>query len=80
MTERISREDCIRYYKIEAVFFDELVSAGLLETFIEDGTIYLPYEKLDQFEKMVTWHYDLEINIPGLEVIHRLLEEIERLR
>lgn len=78
--ERISREDCVQLYKVEVTFFDNLAEAGLIETITEDNSVYLSYERLDHFEKLVNWHYDLEINIPGLEVICRLLEEIETLK
>ena len=79
MTERISREDCIRFYEIETDFFDELMYAELIETFVEEGTIYIGYDSLEQFEKMVYWHYDLGINIPGLEVINRLLRQMNEM-
>lgn len=78
--ERISREECVRVYKIDMDFFDDLVDAGLIETFVEENTLYLHYDKLAHFEKLVTWHYDLEINIPGLEVICQLLDRIGQLQ
>lgn len=78
--ERISREECVRVYKIDMDFFNDLAEAGLIETVREENTVYLHYDKLAHFEKLVTWHYDLEINIPGLEVICQLLERIERLQ
>ena len=75
--EHISREECVRVYKIDLEFFDELVDAGLIETFSDEKSVYLPYDKLTQFEKLVYWHYDLEINIPGLEVIMDLMIKLE---
>lgn len=78
--ERISREECVRVYKIDTDFFNDLVEAGLIETVREENTVYLEYERLSYFEKLVNWHYDLEINIPGLEVIHHLLGRIEALQ
>ena len=32
------------------------------------------------FEKFTNWHYDLEINLPGLEVIHEMLSKMEDLK
>lgn len=78
--ERISREECVRVYKIDLAFFNELEEAGLIETVKEENTVYLHYNKLAHFEKLVTWHYDLGINIPGLEVICQLLDRIERMQ
>lgn len=78
--ERISREECVRVYKVEAHFFNELVEAGLIETIIEADTVYIAYERLTHFERLVNWHYDLEINVPGLEVICNLLDQLEQLK
>jgi len=37
------------------------------------------YEDLPTFERFTNWHYDLEINLPGLEVIHNMLQKMENL-
>ena len=66
MKDRISREDIVRLYNIEITFFDDLESSGLIETEVIDNTTYL--------------HYDLEVNMAGLEIIHRLLQQIEELK
>lgn len=80
MNERISREDLVKIYNIEITFFDELVEYGLLRVETEDNIRYLLYEDLPAFEKFTNWHYDLEINLPGLEVIHDMLQKMEDLR
>ena len=38
------------------------------------------FDELSNFEKFTTWHYDLEVNLAGLEVIHHLLHQIEKLQ
>ncbi|WP_347219731.1 chaperone modulator CbpM [Chryseobacterium sp.] len=80
MSERISREELVRIYNIEITFFDELVDYGLLTVHIEDEVHYLMYEDLPDLEKFANWHYDLEINLPGLEVIHNMLKKLEALK
>lgn len=80
MIERISREELVRIYKIEITFFDSLEEAGLVTTIIEDEVKYLPYHELTGFERLMNWHYDLEVNMPGLEVINHLLLQIENLQ
>ncbi|OCA80483.1 MerR family transcriptional regulator [Chryseobacterium contaminans] len=80
MSERISREELVRIYNIEITFFDELVDYGLLTVHIEDDIHYLMYEDLPDLEKFANWHYDLEINLPGLEVIHNMLKKLEALK
>ncbi|KMQ65400.1 MerR family transcriptional regulator [Chryseobacterium angstadtii] len=80
MTERISREELVRIYNIEITFFDELVDVGLLNIETENEIRYLLYEDLPVFERFTNWHYDLEINLPGLEVISDMLRKMEALK
>ncbi|REC73764.1 MerR family transcriptional regulator [Chryseobacterium elymi] len=80
MSERISREELVKIYNIEITFFDELVDVGLLHVETENEVRYLLYEDLPVFEKFTNWHYDLEINLPGLEVIHDMLRKMEDLK
>lgn len=80
MSERISREELVKIYNIEINFFDELVDSGLLNIHTENHIRYLMYEDLPYFERFANWHYDLEINLPGLEVIHEMLKKMEDLK
>jgi len=80
MSERISREELVKIYNIEVTFFDELVASGLLNIHTENEIRYLMYEDLPSFERFTNWHYDLEINLPGLEVIHEMLRRMEDLK
>ena len=80
MSERISREDLVKIYNIEITFFDSLEESGLLKTEIQDDVKYVLYEELPAFERFANWHYDLDVNLPGVEVIHHLLQKMERLR
>ena len=60
--------------------FDSLEEAGLLKTETENEVKYLLYDELEIFERFANWHYDLDVNLPGVEVIHHLLQKMERLR
>ena len=80
MEERISREELVKIYNIEITFFDELVEYGLLHVQTENDIRYLMYEDLPTFERFTNWHYDLEINLPGLEVIHEMLQKMSDLK
>ena len=80
MNERISREELVKIYNIEITFFDELVDSGLLNIHTENETRYLMYDDLHYFEKFTNWHYDLDINLAGLEVIHEMLQKMDDLK
>lgn len=80
MSERISREELVKIYNIEITFFDSLEESGLLKTEQDNEVKYLLYDELPAFERFATWHYDLEVNLPGMEIIHHLLQKMEILR
>ena len=79
MSERISREELVQIYNIEITFFDELVDSGLLNIETDNEIRYLMYEDLPTFERFANWYYDLEINLPGLEVINSMLQKMKNL-
>ena len=73
---RISKTKVIRLYKIKS----SLVDNGLIKTEIIDRITYVHYDQLPALERFVNWHYDLEINVPSIQIIHRLLEQIKVLQ
>ena len=77
---RISKTKLIRLYKIKYSFFNDLVANGLIKTEIIDRVTYVHYDQLSALERFVNWHYDLEINVPSMQIIHRLLEKIQVLQ
>lgn len=80
MENRISREELVAMYQVEIAFFDSLEEAGLLITENENNVKYLRYEHLGAFERFANWHYDLEVNLPGLEIIYELLRKLEEVQ
>jgi len=79
MKDRLSRSEIVSIYKIELHFFDELTAAGLLQVEAENDDYYISTDHLSRFERFANLHYDLDINIPGIEVIDRLLLQIKQL-
>lgn len=80
MNERISIEEVIRLYKIDYSFLDQLIDSELLHPETENSVRYIIYEELQHLERFANWHYDLEVNLPGIEIIHKLLSQMEELR
>ncbi len=80
MTERISREELVRIYNVEITFFDALQESGLLKTQTENDMMYVSYDELHVFERLSNLYYDLEVNLPGLEIIHYLQAKMEVLK
>lgn len=79
MNQRLSRSEIISIYNIEIHFFDELTSVGLLQVEHEQDETYLDLDHLSNLERFANMHYDLDINVPGIEVIERLLQQMKTL-
>lgn len=70
---------CITH-SIELSFIESLQQYGLVEiTTIEDRR-YFRESQLDELEKFVRLHYDLDINIEGIEAIGHLLNKIKEMQ
>lgn len=68
------------HHNVEISFIRSLHEMGLIDIVILEDDPYLPHEQLRDIEKMVRFHYDLEINMEGIEAISILLKQIEELQ
>jgi len=68
------------YHEIENTFITELHNYGLVQIIVLEEDEYLQPEQLPAVEKMIRLHYDLKINLEGLDVIANLLDKIEVLQ
>lgn len=68
--------DICQSNRVERTFIQELHQSGLIEIIIESEIEYIEEEQIAQLEKLTTLHYELEVNIQGLEVIQNLLQKI----
>ncbi len=73
------KQFCV-YHEIENTFITELNNYGLVEIIIEEEDQYLHSEQLPAIEKMIRLHYDLNINMEGIDAIYHLLNKIETLQ
>ena len=72
--------DICQSHQIELQFIRNLSSNGLIEVVIKSEEEFVKEEELKALEQFATWHYDLEINLQGIEVAQHLLHKIERLQ
>ena len=71
-------EFCINH-NIEISFISSLQENGLIEiAFIEEAAYLVP-DQLPQVEKFIHFHYDLDINLEGIETISHLINRINDL-
>ena len=72
-------EICTRY-KVELTFISSLQESGLIEIVTVEQTQYIHCDKMGDLEKLMRLHFDLEINLEGLEAIHHLLQQLRELQ
>lgn len=77
---RISIEQCCVYYNIEVSFVQQLYDHGLIELSRSDEAVFIAFEQLSDLEKYTHMHYELEINMEGLETIKHLLDRVDSLQ
>ena len=74
----VSAKAFCHYHQIEITFIRSLHEYGLLQVeATSDEDWLLAPEQLEPLERMVRLHYDLHINLEGLDAIQHLLQRVE---
>jgi hypothetical protein len=66
-------------HNLDASFILALQEYELVEIVVIEETHYLPEAQLPEVEKMLRLHYELEINLEGIDAIATLLKQIAAL-
>ncbi|WP_372756458.1 chaperone modulator CbpM [Mariniflexile sp.] len=61
-------------------FVYELYDFQLIEIVTVEDDAYLYETQIKDLEKLVRLHFDLKINLEGLDAIHNLLSQVESLK
>ena len=72
----IPAEEFCMHYRVEHTFLQALGEAGLIEMVITEEKTFLYEEQLVELEKFCRLHYELEINMEGIEAIAHLLNRV----
>lgn len=80
LEEFVSTHELCERYRVEHTFIRSLSDSGLIEVVKISHQEYIHCDKLSEFEKMRRLHYDLEINVEGLEAIQHLLKQVKQLQ
>lgn len=78
--ELILAEEFCSHYQVEYSFINDLQQFGLIEvTSVETGH-YIPQNQLQKLEQMMRLHYDLNINLEGIDAIAHLLDRVKNMQ
>ena len=78
--ELIPVQDFCLYHNIEYSFINSLENSGLISVTSVQQSTFIPVDEMPKLEKFVRLHYDLDINVEGIETISYLLEKIEAMQ
>lgn len=67
-------------HHLEYSFIHSLTEYGLLKTIVIEEDEYIEQEQVRELERMMRLHYDLEINMQGIDAINHLLDRVSRLQ
>jgi hypothetical protein len=67
-------------HEIDFTFINSLNDFGLITIVMHDDIHYIEKEKISDLEKMIRMHYDLDINLEGIEAISHLLQKVNLLQ
>ncbi|MDC6389595.1 chaperone modulator CbpM [Maribacter sp. PR1] len=73
-------EEFCTIHNIETSLVHQLVEFEILTLKKTDNKEVIELEELPKLEKMVRLHQELEINPQGLQAIHHLLEQVNKLQ
>ena len=76
----IPAQQICAYYDTELSFITYLHQFGLIELTSVEETAYIPQTQLGKLEQLVRLHYDLDINLEGIDAIAHLLERVKGLQ
>ena len=65
---------------IELSFVSSLHESGLIQFEKQEERVFLHRDQIRQLEKLVCFHYDLDINLEGIEAISHLLLQIDEMQ
>jgi hypothetical protein len=76
----IPADECSIQYNIEVTFINSLYEAGLIEITAIEDKMFIHQDQLSDLEKYIRLHYDLDINVEGLETISNMLEKMKKMQ
>jgi chaperone modulatory protein CbpM len=65
---------------VEQEFIDALEESGIISFAVVDTERYIREEQLNELERYIQLHYELRINIEGIDAIRHLLVRVDNMQ
>lgn len=76
----IPASEFCRHHQVEVNFIYSLQEYGLVELVTKEHVDYFSSASLDMVEKILRLHYELNINLEGIDVVLHLLNQLNAAR
>jgi len=67
------------HYNVDISFIQSMNDYGWIEFIVIDEVEYIEKEQISELERIIRLHYDLEINMEGIDAIFHLLKRVDSL-
>ncbi len=72
-------EYCIQQHA-ERDFIEALEQSGLIRLVLSGDERFIHYDQLPNLECFVSWHYDLDINLEGIEALFHMRQKMQDMK
>ncbi len=71
---------CCTHYNVELSFIKTLDQYGFIHIVSVEKNEFIDMDELQTLEKFIRMHYELDINMQGIEAINFLLERVQNMQ
>src|SRR4249919_2610297 len=71
---------CCQQYNVDLSFIQSLDQYGFLHVVSVNSMQFIEMDELQTLEKFIRMHYELDINMQGIEAINFLLERVQNMQ
>lgn len=75
--DKVLASDFCIHHNVTLSFIQGLSDNGMIVTELVENNVYLPVSQLKVAEKIIHLHFELDINLEGIETIIHLLARME---
>jgi len=77
---RLRYSECLKIYEVEESFIESLQDVGLIQVIDENNDRFITYDDLSELEQFIRWHYEMDINVEGIDALHHMLQRVRSLQ